>query len=317
MSPHTGESRYTFGQLFLWDGVDFVSVVLAIFVVPEMLRLAVDGDSKPAGNSAPEAPLAYREVATGIADVIRHRWLALRTSLIGAFVGLVPGLGGDVASWICYGHAVQSSRDKTRFGHGAIEGVIGPETANNSKEGGALLPTLLFGVPGSSGMAVLLGALVVLGIQPGPQILLVQGDLVWQLFAALVLANLLGALLLLSLSPYLSRISHAPSTLLVPLVLSVAVLGSTLSAVHWQHLLVFLGVGIFACGLKWYDWPRPPFVIGLALGPIAENSLHQAMIIWGPAFLLRPVSLFLLGLIVVNIAIYYWRKKLEGPSDER
>lgn len=307
LSPQTGEARFVFGQLFLWDGVDFITVVLAMFVVPEMLALGISGNTmtqRTAGTTA----YGYRDILSGMADVLRHRWLVLRTSLIGAFIGLIPGLGGDVASWICYGHAAQSSDNPQRFGQGAIEGVIAPETANNSKEGGALLPTLMFGVPGSSGMAVLLGAFLVLGVQPGPQILMSQQPLLLELFSTLVLANLIGVAVLLAISRYLARIAYIPVGIIIPLVLVLALLGSTISALNWQHLLIFLMMGILAYGLKRYKWPRPPFVIGLALGPIAENSLHQALAIWGVNFFLRPVSLVLIGLIVANILVYSWRK---------
>jgi len=310
LSQQTGEPRFVFGQMFLWDGIDFITAVLAMFVVPEMLTLGASATTATV-SAAGTSRYDYRDVLAGMGDVVRHRWLALRTSIIGAFIGMIPGLGGDMASWICYGHAVQSSDDRQRFGQGAIEGVIAPETANNSKEGGALLPTLLFGVPGSSGMAVLLGAFLVLGVQPGPQMLLTQQDLLLELFSTLVLANLIGVILLLIMSRYLARIAHIPIGLIIPLVLMLAIMGSAISAMNWQHLVIFLLIGLLAYGLKRYHWPRPPFVIGLALGPIAENSLHQSLAIWGPGFFLRPVSLFLIGLMVVNLLVYYWRQGFE------
>ena len=306
LSPQTGEPRYAFGQLFLWDGIDFVTAVLAVFAVPELIALGVRG-----GTIATENDIRHygmRQVLRGMGDVFRHRWLALRTSLIGAVVGLIPGLGGDVASWICYGHAVQSAREPERFGKGAIEGVIAPETANNSKEGGALLPTLLFGLPGSSGMALLLGAMVALGVQPGPQILVERPTLIWTLFGVLVLANIVAVALLLVIAPRLARVARVRAGLLIPLVLSLSLLGSYLSALDWQHLVVFLVLGVFGYGLKHFGWPRPPFVIGLALGGLAEVSLFQALAIWGGSFFLRPVSLVLMTMIALSILFYMWRR---------
>jgi TctA family transporter len=310
LSPETGEPRYTMGQLFLWDGVDFVTVVLAIFAIPELIALGVSGGSISREQSASKYSL--RQVLDGMVDVFRHRWLALRTSLIGAVVGLIPGLGGDVASWMCYGHAVQSSRDPERFGKGAIEGVIAPETANNSKEGGALLPTLLFGLPGSSGMALLLGAMVAIGVQPGPQILIERPGLIWTLFVVLVVANIVAVILLFAIAPRLARVVRVPAGLLIPVVLSLSLLGSYLSAMNWQHLLLFLVLGGFGYALKVFGWPRPPLVIGLALGGIAEVSLFQALAIWGGAFFLRPVSLVLLALIGATITLYVWRRRRSG-----
>ena len=314
LSPETGEPRYTAGQLFLWDGIDFVTVVLAIFAVPELITLGVRGGSISREQTVNK--YSPRQVIDGMVDVFRHRWLALRTSLIGAVVGLIPGLGGDVASWICYGHAVQSSREPERFGKGAIEGVIAPETANNSKEGGALLPTLLFGLPGSSGMALLLGAMVAIGLQPGPQILIERPSLIWTLFVVLVLANVVAVILLFAIAPRLARIVQVPAGLLIPVVLALSLLGSYLSAMSWQHLLLFLMLGALGYGLKVFGWPRPPLVIGLALGGIAEVSLFQAIAIWGGAFFLRPVSLALLVLIGATIALYVWRRRQSGGASD-
>lgn len=308
LSPNSGEPRFTFGQLFLWDGVDFVTAILAIFVIPEMIAAGI-APARPDANSA--GYLAYRrsDLWSGMRDVITHRWLALRTSLLGSFIGMIPGLGGDVAAWVSYGHAVQSSKHPERFGKGAVEGVIAPETANNAKEGGALLPTLFLGIPGSSGMAVLLGAFVVLGIQPGPELLATQRPLVIELVTVLVVSNVMAVVLLLMLARYLVGIARFPNVLLVPVVLALVVTGCLLSSHHWQNLLLLLVLGTIGWGLKRYGWPRPPFAIGLALGAIAENALQQSLAIWGWEFLLRTPSLILVALIVASLAAYFYRRR--------
>jgi putative tricarboxylic transport membrane protein len=308
LDPNSGESRYTYGQLFLWDGIDPVTAVIAIFAIPEMIALAARGNLAAGKESG--FRYTMRDVWEGCLDVFRHWGLTLRTSVIGAVIGLIPGLGGDVASWLCYGHAVQSSKSPERFGKGAIEGVIAPETANNSKEGGALLPTLYFGIPGSSGMAILLGAFVMLGIRPGPRLATDQIDLVWTLIWTLAIANILAVLLLLALAPWLSRIASLRTGLLVPFVIVLSLLGSYLGAGAWQNFILVLGLGALGWLFKKYDWPRPPFVIGIVLGPVAETSFHKAMGIWGPSFLLRPLSLILLAIIIATIALYLmrWRR---------
>ena len=162
---YTGTPRYAGDMLFLWDGVSLVTAVLALFAVPEMIALAPR--AAPSRRCRWRRNFSYQQLLSGVMEVPRHWWLVLRTSVIGAVIGMIPGLGGSAAAWLCYGHAVQSSKTPERFGKGAIEGVIAPETASNGKEGGSLLPTLFFGIPGSSGMAVLLGAFLILGIQPG------------------------------------------------------------------------------------------------------------------------------------------------------
>jgi len=308
LSPHSGEPRYTLGQLFLWDGVDFVTAILAIFVIPEMVAAAI-APARLEQDGSRQLEYRRNDLWAGMRDVVVHRWLALRTSVLGALIGMIPGLGGDVASWVSYGHAVQSSRDPQRFGQGAVEGVIGPETANNAKEGGALLPTLFLGIPGSSGMAVLLGAFVVLGIQPGPDMLATQQPLVMQLVLVLALANVLAVLVLLLLARHLVNLARFPTLILVPVVLCLVITGCFLSSHHWQNLLVLLLLGAVGWGLKRYHWPRPPFAIGLALGHIAENSLQQSLAIWGWHFLLRPSSLVLLGLILLSVASYFYRRR--------
>ena len=186
----TGMPRFSMGQIFLWDGIDVITAV------PRNLRgTGVPGARRQSHDvecSLRRGRYRLSELLDGVADVGRHWGLTLRTSFIGAVIGLIPGLGGDVASWMCYAHAVQTSRTPERFGKGAVEGVIGPEAANNSKEGGALLPTLFFGIPGSSGMVLMLGAFIVLGVQPGPSMAREHLDLVWILIWTLVIANLLA-----------------------------------------------------------------------------------------------------------------------------
>jgi TctA family transporter len=307
LDPQTGVGRFTFGQLFLWDGIDIITAVMAIFAIPEMIALGIKGGTVAAVVPA-ASKYSLRGVVEGCIDVFRHWGLTLRTSVIGAFIGLIPGLGGDAASWMCYGHAVQTSKTPERFGKGAVEGVIAPETANNSKEGGSLLPTLFFGIPGSSGMAIMLGAFVMLGLQPGPQLLLNQLDLVWILIWALVLSNVLAVVMFIGLAPWFDRLSFMKGGLLVPGVIALAVLSCLLSSPNWQNLFVLIVLSALGYAFKRYRWPRPPFVIGLILGPIAESSLHKALAIWGATFFVRPVSLVLILMIVASVAYYVVRR---------
>lgn len=315
LDPLTAQPRYTFGQLFLWDGIDAVTAVIAIFAVPEIIALAVKLEN---GGTAshPGSRYGFREVWDGCLDVFRHWGLTVRTSVIGAVIGLIPGLGGDVATWLCYGHAVNSSKTPERFGKGAVEGVIAPETANNSKEGGALLPTLYFGIPGSASMAILLGALVTLGIQPGPQLVANGSGLVWTLIWTLALANILAVAILLLFAPWFGQLASIRTGLMIPFIIVLSLLGSYLGSGAWQNFIVLAALGAISYLLKKYDWPRPPFVIGIVLGPIAETSLHQAMSIWGPSFMLRPVSLVLLALIVVTVTLNITRMRRRKVSHE-
>ena len=299
--PLAGIARFTMGATFLQDGISVITAVLAIFTIPETISLATSG-SAPRTTQAPGLTGAA-SLMGGVADVWTHRWLTLRSSLIGSGIGLVPGLGGDVGSWTAYGQAVITSRSPERFGKGTVEGVIAPEAANNSKEGGALLPTLFFGIPGSSGMVILLGAFVVLGIQPGPAMLRDQPELVWTLIWTLVVSNVLAALVFLAVGPWLVLAIRLRAGLLVPFVILLTILGVQAAGDSWHALIVLFGLGLLGYGFKRGDWPRAPFAIGIVLGPVMEISLHQSLAIWGPSFVLRPGALVLVGAIAATIAL--------------
>jgi TctA family transporter len=312
LDPITAEPRYTYGQPFLWDGIDPVTAVIGMFAIPEIIEMGSGLAKRLAKAGDPAGRYGLRDVWEGCLDVFRHRWLTLRTSLIGAIIGLIPGLGGDVATWLCYGHAVQSSKTPERFGKGAVEGVIAPETANNSKEGGALVPTLYFGIPGSGGMAILIGALVALGIQPGPQLAASGSALVWTLVWTLALANILAVILLLLCAPWFTLLAALRPSLMVPFIIVLSFLGVIITGDAWENLIVLALLGGIGHVLKKCDWPRPPFIVGIVLGPIAEMSHYKAMAIWGPAFLLRPLALFLLVLIAATIIaniVKFWRRE--------
>lgn len=301
MDPQTGTARFAGDYLFLWDGISLVTCVLALFAVPEMITLAVKGGSI-AAVSMENVKYSYRQIFEGVMEVPRHWFLALRTSIIGALIGMVPGLGGSAAAWLCYGHAVQTSKTPERFGHGAVEGVIAPETASNAKEGGSLLPTLFFGIPGSSGMAVMMGAFLILGIQPGPAMITQHLDLVWTLIWALVVGNLIAVTFLLFITRWVAVLTFINASMLVPFIIVMVVIGAYVNEGQWENLVILVGMSAVGYGLLRADWPRAPFVIGLVLGRIAEESLHKALDLWGFSFFTRPLSLVLISMIVATVA---------------
>ncbi len=314
MDPQTGTARYAGDYLFLWDGVSLVTCVLALFAVPEMITLAVKGGSI-AAISMDGVKFSYKQIFQGVMEVPRHWFLALRTSVIGALIGMVPGLGGSAAAWLCYGHAVQSSKTPERFGRGAVEGVIAPETASNAKEGGSLLPTLFFGIPGSSGMAVMMGAFLILGIQPGPAMITKHLDLVWTLIWALVVGNLIAVSFLLFITRWVAVLTFINATMLVPFIVVLVVIGAYVNEGQWENLLILLGMSIIGYAMLRANWPRAPFVIGLVLGRIAEESLHKALDLWGLSFFTRPISMVLIGMIVATIGFAIYRSRKPNVLD--
>jgi TctA family transporter len=311
MDPQTGTARFAGDYLFLWDGISLVTAVLALFAVPEMIALGVKGGSI-ASISMEAARFSYRQLFQGVLEVPRHWWLTLRTSVIGAIIGMIPGLGGSAAAWMCYGHAVQTSKHPERFGHGAVEGVIAPETASNAKEGGSLLPTLFFGIPGSSGMAVMMGAFLILGIQPGPAMITKHLDLVWTLIWALVVGNIIAVTFLLFITRWVAVLTFVNGAYLVPFIIVLVALGAFVSEGRWENLVILLMLSVIGYLLLRADWPRAPFVIGLVLGKIAEESLHKALQLWGMEFFVRPLSLVLIALITMTIAFAVYQNVRPG-----
>jgi len=312
MDPQTGIARYSDEFLFLWDGMDLITAVLALFAVPEMIHLGIKGGAI-SSVSKEMAQTGVRAQFKGCVITFKHWWLVIRCSAIGAFIGILPGLGGSAAAWICYGHAVQSSKNPETFGKGDVRGVVAPESATNSKEGGSLLPTLFFGVPGSSGMAILLGAWLILGIQPGPMMLVENLDLVWILIWALVISNLAAVIILLFITRWVALLTFLRGGILIPCVLIITVLGTLLAKGQWENLILLGILSVIGYGLLKYDWPRPPFAIGIVLGKIAEGSLHKAWALWRWDFFLRPLSLILMAMIIATIAFAVYR----GSIDKR
>jgi putative tricarboxylic transport membrane protein len=309
LDPQTGVQRYTFGQLFLWDGFDVISGVLALYALPEMMQLGRRGgnDNAPATHGQAAAKYTFAEVLDGVKDNFRHWFLTLTTSVMGTFIGMIPGLGGEAAGWMCYAYTVSRAKDQDRFGKGAVEGIIGPSTGMNAKEGGGLLPTLFFGVPAGSGMAIMLGALIMLGIKPGPLLIETDLPLVWSLIWAIAISNLLCTGFLILVGKHMGAIAHIRANILVPVVLVFALLGTYLAKDHWESLLVLAGMGAIGYVMRRNNWPRPCFIIGLVLGPTAELSFHKAVALWGFSFLVQPTSLVMMAIIALTLT-YNLRK---------
>jgi putative tricarboxylic transport membrane protein len=241
----------------------------------------------------------------GIKDTFRHWRLVIRCSAIGTYVGVIPGMGGGVSQWIAYAHAVQSSPDRERFGRGAVEGVLGPGAANNSTIGGALIPTVAFGVPGSVSTAILLGAFLILGLVPGPDMLVPEPKgrltLTYSLVWIIVLSNVLTvAVCLLFLNP-LAKITQVRGSLLTPFILWLIYIGAFAEKNAFPDLVIVLVFGALGWLMVQLDWPRPPLVLGLVLAPLAENRLFLATGNYGLSWLWRPGVLCFFAIILASL----------------
>jgi TctA family transporter len=237
----------------------------------------------------------------GIKDCLDHWWLVLRCSIIGNIIGIIPGLGGDAAAFICYGHALQTTKRKEEYGKGCVEGVIATDSAHNSKEGGALIPTLSFGVPGSSGMAILLGAFMILGVAPGPEMLTKHLDLVFSMVWVLVFANIIAIALCLPFAGKMAQITFVRTSVMIPFILVCGMLGSYLTTNKLNDILITTAFGGVGYLMKKYDYPRGPLILGIVLGEIAENALHISLNLYGLKFLFRPITLVLLIITLATV----------------
>ena len=301
----SGRLRWTFGELYLWGGIPLVPLALGLFAIPEIADLFVRRRAI-AGNTA----AVTRGQMQGVRDVLRHPGAVLRSSSIGALLGALPGIGSAVIDWIAYGSAARAAaRDKrnpSTFGQGDVRGIIAAEAANNAKEGGALVPTLAFGVPGSAGMAILLGAFLVQGIVPGPNMLSTNLDVTYTLIIGLALANVLGAGICFLFAPQLARVALIPIGILAPIVIGIVFVGAFQGGRHWGDLVVLLGAGLLGYIMRSLSWPRPPLLLGFVLGALIERYMATSIQIYGTDFLYRPVVMVVLAITAWGLLAPLW-----------
>jgi putative tricarboxylic transport membrane protein len=300
LDPISGIQRYTFGHLFLWDGIGLVPVTVGLFAIPEVIDLAVQG-----GSISKEKIGKLGGVLEGVKDTFRHWWLVVRCSALGAYVGILPGMGGGVGQWIAYAHAVQTSPDKERFGKGAVEGVLGPGAANNSTLGGAFIPTIAFGVPGSVTMAILLGAFIIQGIVPGPDMLLPPPkgklDLTFSFVWIIVISNIITVGICFLFLNQLAKITQVRGSLIIPFIVLLIYLGGFAEKNASEDMVVVLAFGALGWVMVKLDWQRPPLLLGLVLGPLMENRLFLSTDNYGLAWLWRSGVVIIFVLILIGI----------------
>jgi TctA family transporter len=298
--PQTGTLRWTFDTLYMWDGLPLIPVILGIFALPELCDLLI-GRTTIARTF--DKSSIYRGQLQGMRDAVRNWWLVVRCSWIGAGIGAIPGIGASVIDWLAYGHALKTEKGAAQtFGKGDVRGVIASESSNNAKEGGALVPTIAFGVPGSAAMAILLGAFLIHGLVPGPDMLTKHLDITYSMVWSIALANILGAGLCYAFSPQFARLATLRYTLILPAVLSVVYIGAFEASRSWGDLITLLAFGVLGWVMKQHKWPRPPLVLGYVLGDTIERYMFISVERYGFSWLWRPVVAVLLVIAIVGIA---------------
>lgn len=304
-APALGSPRLDFGSWYLQDGISLVIVGIGIFALPEIVSLL---RRQRAIAEGAQLGAGWLE---GVRDWWANRWLSLRCAAIGVVVGMIPGLGAAVVDWIAYGHTVQTARDRSEFGKGDVRGVIGPESSNNAKEGGALVPTLLFGIPGSGAMAVLMGGMVLLGYQVGPQMLRADLPVTYTFIWLLALANVVGAGLCIFMSGGIARLTTIRFAFIAPFLLMMISFAAFQAKQTLWDLAALLAVGLLGIFMRRFGWSRPAFLIGFVLAGQAEIYTYQVIQIAGTRFkrdfvggleyLFTPVSLVLIVVVIASI----------------
>ncbi len=308
--PFNGELRMSsYDFPYLTDGLKLVIVGLGIFAIPEIVALLRQDKAISERSSLGSGWM------DGIKDWWANIWLSMRCSIIGVVVGVIPGLGGSVVDWIAYGHTVQTSKDKSQFGKGDVRGIIGPESSNNAKEGGGLVPTLLFGIPGSGSMAVFIGALALLGtgIDVGPSLLENHLDFTYSIVWLLALANVVGTVLCIALSGTISKLTNIRFALLAPFIFMIISFAAFQSGQNLMDLVALFAIGFLGIMMRRFDWSRPAFLIGFVLSKPVENYSNNANQIagirfresfeTGMAYVMSPIVIILIIITVLSVVI--------------
>ena len=292
----SGVPRYWLDYDYLLNGFRLIPLALGLFAIPELVSLARTGGT--IARDGASTSIATSAVFAGFRTAVSRRWLVLRSSMIGVVIGIIPGIGGETSPWVAYASARQTSKEADQFGKGAIDGVIAPESANNSKEGGALVPTLAFGIPGSSAMALLLGGFFLVGLEPGPEFLKKHMDIAVSLALTVALANILAVVILLGVARRLAAITKVRGHLLAPSLLILLILGTYSVANSTTDVMFMFAFGVL---LREAGFNRPALLLGFVLAPLAETYLHISLNVQGWSFLLRPIALTILGLTLLGL----------------
>jgi TctA family transporter len=321
--PQSGTLRWTMDSLYLWDGLPLVPLTLGIFALPELCDLAI---GRMAVVQQGQTLDTKTGMLLGIKDCWEHWFLILRCSWLGSAMGAIPGIGASVIDWISYGHALKTEKDAAKtFGTGDVRGVIAAESATNAREGGALVPTVAFGVPASAGMAILLGAFLIHGLVPGPDMLTKHLDLTYSMVWSIAIANILGSGLCFIFSGQLAKVATLRYTLFMPGVLSLVWIGAFESSRNWGDLFSLMFFGMLGWAMKHFRWPRPPFVLGFILGEPIERYMFISIERYGVEWLVKPfvlimfafAALSLLGPFLQDIRSHAPRSAKARPATER
>ncbi|MPZ24609.1 MAG: hypothetical protein GEU28_14005 [Dehalococcoidia bacterium] len=309
-----GIVRFGFGNIYLLDGIPLVPLAVSIFAIPELLDLH---SRRASIVRSGKLRARWSDMVSGMRAALANLVLVVRCSLIGLVVGFIPGLGGTTSQWIAYGHAVSFAKEPKAFGRGDVRGVVAPASANNSKDGGELLPTVAFAVPGSPPMALLLAALILLGVAPGPDMVGTNMHLTYFMLFCLVIANLAGVGVSAVGGRFLGRILGLKGAYMVPVILIFVFIGAGASSGRIGDIIVLLAIGALAWLMRIYGWPVAPLVLAVVLGDRAEQTLWRTIAAYGWTWLWHPtiIVLFIITGLLIAMPFWMWRRERRQAAE--
>lgn len=297
IAPMIPQQRYTFENFLLYDGISFVAALIGLFAIAEMINLA----GEKGGVAKGEVELRG-SIMPGIKSVFKKPKLVIKSSLIGMGIGAVPGAGSTVSTFVSYAEALRSSKDPDSFGEGNHEGVISAEVANNATISGSLIPTFSFGIPGSASTAVLLGGLIMHGLQPGPNLFSSDLAITYSVFIALFLGNFIIFGIGLTFISRMGLLTKVDTDIIIPTIIVLAVVGSYLLRVNWLDVGTVFALGVIGYYMKKYHYSIIAFILGIVLGPIAEENLARSLALSNGSLEIlvnKPLSLLIVIIIIV------------------
>lgn len=301
--------RFTMGLMDLQSGFSFITLAMAMFALPEAIFLVLNParSAHGKGNGKIENLRITREEGRKIAPVIG------RQSIQGFFIGVLPGAGATIASFLGYAveRNIATKQEQKEFGHGSIKGLAAPESANNAACTGSFVPLLTLGIPGSGTTAILLGALIALNVTPGPRLMIDNPQIFWAVIISMYIGNLVLLILNLPLIPYIAKILAIPRNYLIPFILFFTLMGSYIGQNNATELLILVGIGVVATILRFADYPLAPLLIGFILGRMMEDNFARSMQLYdGVGFILdRPMTLGLLAIACLLVIVPSYRAR--------
>ena len=305
----SGIMRFVFDQPYLLDGIPLSIIALALFGIPSALDLALT----KIGVEQQPAPLKG-SLLDGVKDTLREWWLVLRCSFIGVWVGIVPGIGSQVVDWLAYGHAAQTSKDAKNFGKGDVRGVIAPESANDAKDGGDLVTTLLLGFPQGVVTALFIVALLAWGYLPGPEMVKKNLDIVYSVVWIQGISGVIGTLVGFVLAAQLAKLAEVRYSVMVPIIFIFVLMGAFSVNRDPIDLLVVVVFGIIGYLMRRFGYPRPAMILGLVLGGLMETYLYRSMASYGFSWLARPSVIVLLSLAAISFLLTMRARLKNSPK---